>query len=540
MGLGDFLFGTDAQKYDPNTQQARDARTIGGPNHAYDTTAAQSQGTQLNTGNYDRDRAQQQGLAGSLQSAANGQGPSAAGMAGQAQRDANLTQAAALQSGRRGAGAGVGIRAGNNAIVAGNQGAAQTEAVGRANEMNTARGQQAGVLAGMAGQDTAVAGQNAQLGQANNQFNAGSQNQVNQANQTAQLGISNAELQARQKQEAYSYTNLEPSQGGFFSPGNIATLAGAGATAAAGKPPTALANGGFFKKPTLAVIGEAGPEMVVPLSKGHEGMQQVAKTILSRLPHMADGGGGGMGGGSSGKLPSLPGSDKPPPPEALTIGANGAQRVNPHWGANSDAAYGQALGSVASKAILAAVMMKDGGVAGAGNMNLPELRANGPSPTVGLIGANGATHVAPNWGANSPAAFGQALGNVASKAALSKVAEHRSNDGEREQNGGVTDREALTDPKAAATKAAFQRSIADAANVGATAPRTPVAVNVAPPLPQQQPQTYPTSFGPVPAMANGGLVLPGHDRSSVGPGLMGALHDVHDRLTRLEGRGRGR
>ena len=123
-------FGSDPEKYDNNTQQAKDARTfgVGGVNHNYDVQGAQAQGSQLDTGNYNQDRGQQLGLAGALTKAAQGQGPSAAAMAGQQARDASLSQAAALQAGRRGRSAAQGSLIGSNAVAQGIQSANAMEA----------------------------------------------------------------------------------------------------------------------------------------------------------------------------------------------------------------------------------------------------------------------------------------------------------------------------------------------------------------------------------------------------------------------------
>lgn len=141
---------------------------------------------------------------------------------------------------------------GTLAAQMGNQQASQNEAIGRANEIVTARGQYAGVLGNIAGQDIGVAGQNAgynqQTGmfnagqtQQNSQFNAGMQQQTNLANQQANLqqqginlgantalqGQSQAEMLARMQQEQMKFGNLDPGSAGLLSPQNIATAAGA-------------------------------------------------------------------------------------------------------------------------------------------------------------------------------------------------------------------------------------------------------------------------------------------------------------------------
>lgn len=216
----------DPEKYNYGSMQSLDARTFDpNPNHAYDVNAAQSQGTQLNAGNYNQVRGQQMGLAQSLTNAMNGQGPSAAAMAADTQRQQNQAAISSAQAGQRGRTAGASARFGMNALMGGNQAAAQGEAMGRANEMNTARNALGGVYQGMAGNDISVAGQNAQLGQQNNQWNAGAQNTVAMGNQSAQLGISAAELAARQHQGDMSFSNLDQGSAGIG--GDIAGMAGA-------------------------------------------------------------------------------------------------------------------------------------------------------------------------------------------------------------------------------------------------------------------------------------------------------------------------
>lgn len=360
-GIHDFFLGTDAQKYDANSDQAKAARTIGDPNHAYDVRAAnagpaaqaqgtQAQGTQLNTTNYDQVRGQQQGLFSGLGEQAAGRGPSAAVMAGNAQRDSNLTQAAALQNGRRGQSAGVGIRAAGNQVAAGNQQASQTQAVGQANEMAAARAQQQGLLGTMAGQDIGVAGQNAQLGQGNNQFNANlgqqngqfnaqSTNQMGQfnanlgqnaalANQNAQLGIGNAELQQRARQEGLSYSNLEPEQQGFLSPQNVGTFLGAGA----------MLSDPRSKRDARPVDGSYGRALSPKDAK-----QDIAPASM-QLPQLM--------GTQMNSAPGVNGTGFAQGP--ASIGPN--QRVNPNWGANSAAAYGNVIGTVIAQSAMQAAM----------------------------------------------------------------------------------------------------------------------------------------------------------------------------------------
>jgi hypothetical protein len=339
-GIHDFFLGRDAEKYDVNSDQAKAARTIGDPNHAFDVQAAdagpanQSAGADL--GNYGQVRGQQQGLLSGLNDQAAGRGPSAAVMAGNAQRDSNLTQAAALQGGRRGQSAGVGIRAAGNQVQAGNQQASQTQAIGQANEMATARGQQIGLTGQMAGQDLQAAG----LGQQNNQFNAQSANQMGQfnanlrqnsnlANQNAQLGIGNAELQQRARQEGLSYSNLEPEQQGFLSPQNVGTFLGAG---------------------MLGISDRRGKRDVRPVDGSYgrafspKDAKQDIQPASMQLPQLM--------GTQMNSAPGVNGTGFAQGP--ASIGPN--QRVNPNWGANSAAAYGNVIGTVLAQSAEAAAL----------------------------------------------------------------------------------------------------------------------------------------------------------------------------------------
>lgn len=362
-GLSSFFFGDDAQKYDPNSAQAQAARTMGGPNHQFDVNASsatgrQSQGTQLDTANYGQDRGRQGQLAGLLSQQAQGQGPSAAAMAGAAQRDANLAQAAALQGGRRGQSAGVGIRTAGNQAVAGNQQAAQTQAIGQANEMNQARAQLGGVLGNMANQDIGVAGQNAQLGQSNSQFNAnlGQQNsQFNAnlgqnaalANQNTQFNEANAELQQRARQEGLSYSNLQPGQPGFFSPNNVGTFLGAAVSDPDAKEDRHRLHGGMLGRALSPVdakydIAPVSNSSAPNLSTTQQAVSSTPSPAAVNTPQVSSQqqSAGGLGGDGS---QYNAGSGE--------IGPN--TREKPNWYVNSASAYGNVIGNVLSKAALA-------------------------------------------------------------------------------------------------------------------------------------------------------------------------------------------
>lgn len=261
MGFMDWMFGTDPEKYvaDPR------ASTMGGPRHDYDVSAERS--TAANAGSFnlgyaDATRGRQMGLADSLTAAAAGRGPSGAQMAATAQRENALLDAAALQSGRRGTSAAAGIGVAQRAATMGGQQAAQTEAIGRAQEMAQARGELGGVLSGLRGQDIGVAGQmlgarqfNAGLQQQTNLANQAAGNQMALANQAAALGISTQELQARLEQERIRAGNLDPGSGGMFG-----SLLGAGATLGA----AAISD----ERSKTAVVDYDGHRMRVPAMAG--------------------------------------------------------------------------------------------------------------------------------------------------------------------------------------------------------------------------------------------------------------------------------
>ena len=254
----------EAEKYDPNSERARAARTMGGPNRSFDIRGEQASGAQLETGQADAARRSTMGLADTINRTVQGGGPSAAGMAAAASRDANLAQAAALSSGRRGQGAGSALRMGMNSAVAGNLAAGQSEAVGRANEMAQARGELGNVLSNVRGQDLAQAGQNAQLRQSTEQFNAGQRQNASLANQAAQLGISQQEMAARLRQEEIELGNLDPGSKGY-----LPDLAVAGGSLLAKKAKGGVVDGLSSSIPRYADGGviKLG-ERRTPISKG--------------------------------------------------------------------------------------------------------------------------------------------------------------------------------------------------------------------------------------------------------------------------------
>lgn len=267
--------GTAPQLYNADTDDAKAGRTFGtNPNTSLNVQGTQAQGAQLNTSGYGGVAGQQQGLANSLSAVANGGGPSAAGIAAGNQRQAALSQGAALQAGGRGRSAVGSAIAGNAQASQGVQNAAQNEATGRANEMATARNQQGGVLQGMAGNELNIAGQNAQLGQQANEYNASNQQNANLANQQTQYGIGSQELQARQHQGDMQFTNLDPgSQGQGWQ--TVGALGGA-ALGLAG-----LRHGGVISPPRFSGFARYGHGAVV--SGPDSPKSQAAGKELDRL-----------------------------------------------------------------------------------------------------------------------------------------------------------------------------------------------------------------------------------------------------------------
>lgn len=432
-GVSNFFFGQSPDKYDPNSPLAqkatqentygatqnlqglagsamgRQAPTMtaanaGGPfnGKAYTGQAYTGQAQRLDTGNYNQARAGQMGLASLLNQTANGRGPSGAAMAAQAQRDSGLSQAAALQAGRRGQSAAAGAKMGTLSSQMTNQQASQNEAIGRANEMATARGQLGNVYGQVAGQDIGVAGQNAGFGQQMSMFNAGQnqgmsqfnagqqqgmsqfnagqgqnmaqynaglQQQANIANQNANLnqqGLNQAlalgannqlmgqganELQANQLNNEMNYSNLQPGGPGLFQ----SFIQQGGLTA------PQFAHGGVVKGPQRVLVGEAGPEAIVSLNSivdrptlmdlGHEEPQVVIPLSPRRQSDRDHVTGLALslqkGAGATDKAADGGIYYPQQPAGALGIGT----RSTPDWNATTAAGWGSLIGGAIGKNI---------------------------------------------------------------------------------------------------------------------------------------------------------------------------------------------
>ncbi len=127
-------------------------------------------------------RNQQLGLAHSLSDQANGNGPSVAGSQLQQSTEQNLQAAMAQAASSRGGNLGAAQYQLGYARANIQQQAAQGLAQTRIQEQMSARQQLGDVLNSSRGSDIGIAAQNAQLGQANNQYNAGLQQGANATN----------------------------------------------------------------------------------------------------------------------------------------------------------------------------------------------------------------------------------------------------------------------------------------------------------------------------------------------------------------------
>lgn len=135
-------------------------------------------------GNYNTGTAGQLGLAQQYQTMAAGGGPSLATQTAQQQGQANIAATESMLGSARGSGDPAAAQlAARNAQTAGAQQVAQNAVMGRTNEELGAMNSAAGLYGNVAGQGLT----SQQLGQQNNQFNAGQVNQIAQGNQSNTL-----------------------------------------------------------------------------------------------------------------------------------------------------------------------------------------------------------------------------------------------------------------------------------------------------------------------------------------------------------------
>lgn len=163
--------------------------------------ALQSNGTLIDPSQQAQFRDQQLSLGQSLMAQANGQGPSVAGSQLQQSTEMNLQAALAQAASQRGGNLGAAQYALGNARANIQQQAAQQLAQTRIQEQMAARSQLGDVLNAGRGADIGLATNQAQLGQQNNQFNAGAVNQQNQFNAGLQQNTNATNLQSGAQQD---------------------------------------------------------------------------------------------------------------------------------------------------------------------------------------------------------------------------------------------------------------------------------------------------------------------------------------------------
>lgn len=386
QSLANDLFGSSPQTYNPNSslaQAATNENTYGanqaeqnqivsyGNRAAPTAQAAQSQGGNFN--NYSGANAQEGGLANQLISESQGQGPSAAQMAGQQSRDASLNQAAALQAGQRGHNAAQAATAGAMASSQGIQQANQTQAQGQAGEMANAATQAGNVLGTMGSQGL----QYGSSTQQNNQFNAGNQQQTNLANQSAQLQQTGLNQQGQLSSEQMlnqqganemnnqmtnnemAYSNLQPGNPGMF--GSMLSGFTSGLQ---------LAHGDVVKRPQRVLVGEAGPEAiihpsqivtrptvmdlghdspaaVIPLGPGHRHDQDRSRVVHGALSVLLRGQGAPTDHADGGGVYSPYSPTNAPGQLPGTIGIG--TRTTPNWNGTGLAGITNGMGTLAGK-----------------------------------------------------------------------------------------------------------------------------------------------------------------------------------------------
>jgi hypothetical protein len=194
------------------------------------TPTAPSGLVQLNAGQIDPVRQQQQQAIAQLQAAAAGQTPSAAELQSQQQGNRAAAQqfgmASALQGGLS---PGAALRQASEGAAGVQADVANQGAVLRANEMAGARGQLVQGLAGVRGQEQDLAGTNAGLAQQTNLANAGLQQQTNLANLNSQLTTTG---QNQDWQKALLAGELQSNQTGASAAGALADANAKNAAAA--------------------------------------------------------------------------------------------------------------------------------------------------------------------------------------------------------------------------------------------------------------------------------------------------------------------
>lgn len=199
-GLGGGAAHTASVGMTPQASRDIDANKYinAAPTVAPQAQAYTAQGTTINQGPSDQARAYQNFLSQQLQAQTLGQGPSLA----QGQFQQNLDQSLAAQNALAASahGGNLALAQRGAAMNSGNLNlqAAQQAAQLRQQEQLQAQGLLGTTAGQMRGQDTSLATSQAQLGQANNQFNASAQQQNSQYNASQQQALNNLRQQYMQ------------------------------------------------------------------------------------------------------------------------------------------------------------------------------------------------------------------------------------------------------------------------------------------------------------------------------------------------------
>lgn len=257
--------------------------------------------TQVNDAQGQQIRGQQMGYLDALAAAADGRAPSVAEASYlrnlKVLQDRNAAGAAAATGNQR-------VAAEREAMLANagmGQQAALDAAMLRAQEQTAARGQQGAALEGVRAQDTNLSTTNAQLNQRTNEVNE--QNRLSAAGSNQGAGLQGAQLEQNRRAglrgdqlgalagaSGQAGQILAAQQGDNERRAKLVTAgleggATAGATLATGKAKP-MAEGGIVTKPTFALVGEAGPEAVIPLKGAgdHEAdlLEAMARMLRAR------------------------------------------------------------------------------------------------------------------------------------------------------------------------------------------------------------------------------------------------------------------
>jgi hypothetical protein len=313
-GLGKALWGNenefkaDAYKDDPNAFQYGGAGGIADADVAefkrLGTDAQRRQGEAVNYGQANQDRAMsldaRSGLsrmAGAMEARAMGQGPSIAQMQADRQmRQAQAAQASQMSSARGAAGLAMAQQNAANAMANAQADISGQAQVNAAQERLAAEQAAAGAFQQMRGGDIASQAQSAQQAQYQAQLNA-QQRQQNDAYQMGMMqnamNVRNAQLTASQNREnlrSNNYNNAQSINSGVaaqnagFDQQNAHAATGivTGAIKGIGSV-LGLEKGGPAMSGTPYIVGEKGPELIVPRDAGYVIPAPQTKKIMTRV-----------------------------------------------------------------------------------------------------------------------------------------------------------------------------------------------------------------------------------------------------------------